>query len=129
MKGVSLSTHLRLAFYMKRWIPPTSCSFQLTQCWYAHTCRTNAYHDRFRDSGTQLHSGHWQINRLHFFCQGIGCYLVETELIKVLQLKYPTISYTNKLDEWSKKTLLTQTLHCRTLKLLRKIKTFLLAAA
>ena len=40
----------------------------------------------------------------------------------MLQLKYPTISYTNKLYEGNKKTLLTQTLHRKTLKLLRKIK-------
>ena len=45
---------------------------------------------------------------------------METELVKVLQLKYPTISYTNKLYEGNKKTLLTQTLHRKTLKLLRK---------
>ena len=44
------------------------------------------------------------------------------QLVKVLQLKYPTISYTNKLYEGNKKTLLTQTLHCKTLKLFRKIK-------
>ena len=36
---------------------------------------------------------------------------METELVKVLQLKYPTISYTKKLYEGNKKTLLTQTLH------------------
>ena len=53
MKGVSLSTHLKVVFYMKR--PPTSCSFQLTQCWCAPTRRTNVYRDWFRDSGTQLH--------------------------------------------------------------------------
>ena len=47
---------------------------------------------------------------------------METELVKVLQLKYPIISYTNKLYEGNKKTLLTQTLHRKTLKLLRKIK-------
>ena len=47
---------------------------------------------------------------------------METELVKVLQLKYPTISYTNKLYEGNKKTLLTQTLHHKTLKLLRKKK-------
>ena len=44
------------------------------------------------------------------------------QLVKVLQLKYPTISYTNKLYEGNKKTLLTQTLHRKTLKLLHKIK-------
>ena len=49
---------------------------------------------------------------------------METELVKVLQLKYPTISYTNKLYEGNKKTLLTQTLHHKTLKLLPKIKIF-----
>ena len=49
---------------------------------------------------------------------------MEAELVKVLQLKYPTISYTKKLYEGNKKTLLTQTLHRKTLKLLRKIKTF-----
>ena len=49
---------------------------------------------------------------------------METELVKVLQLKYPTISYTNKLYERNKKTLLTQTLHRKTLKLFRKIKRF-----
>ena len=37
------------------------------------------------------------------------------QLVKVLQLKYPTISYTNKLYEGNKKTLLTQTLHRKTL--------------
>ena len=47
---------------------------------------------------------------------------METELIKVLQLKYPTISHTNKLYEGNKKTLRTQTLHRKTLKLFRKIK-------
>ena len=113
MKGVSLSTHLKVVFYMKR--PPTSCSFQLTQCWCAPTRRTNVYCDWFRDSGTQLHSGHCLIDRLHSVRQGIGCQHVETELVKVLQLKYPTISYTNKLYEGNKKTLLTQTLHRKTL--------------
>ena len=49
---------------------------------------------------------------------------METELVKVLQLKYPTISNTNKLYEGNKKTLLTQTLHRKMLKLLRKIKKF-----
>ena len=49
---------------------------------------------------------------------------METELVKVLQLKYPTISNTNKLYEGNKKTLLTQTLHRKMLKLLRKIKIF-----
>ena len=49
---------------------------------------------------------------------------METELVKVLQLKYPTISYTNKLYEGNKKTLLTQTLHRKMLKLPRKIKKF-----
>ena len=122
MKGVSLSTHLKVVFYMKR--PPTSCSFQLTQCWCAPTRRTNVYCDWFRDSGTQLHSGHCQIDRLHSVRQGIGCQHVETELVKVLHLKYPTISYTNKLYEENKKILLTQTLHRKTLKLLCKIKTF-----
>ena len=33
MKGVSLSTHLKVIFYMKCWIPPMSCSFQPTQHW------------------------------------------------------------------------------------------------
>ena len=47
---------------------------------------------------------------------------METELVKVLQLKYPTISYTKKLHERNKKTLLTQTLHHKKLKLLHKIK-------
>ena len=49
---------------------------------------------------------------------------METELVKVLQLKYPTISYMNKLYEGNKKTSLTQTLHHKMLKLLPKIKTF-----
>ena len=31
--------------------PPTSCSFQLTQCWCAPTHRTNVYCDWFRHSG------------------------------------------------------------------------------
>ena len=44
------------------------------------------------------------------------------QLVKVLQLKYNTISYTNKLYEGNKQTLLTQTLHPKTLKLLRRIK-------
>ena len=43
MKIVSLSTHLKVIFYMKRWIPPTSCSFQLTKSWCAPTRRTNVY--------------------------------------------------------------------------------------
>ena len=73
MKGVSLSTHLKVVFYMKRWIAQTSCSFQLTQRWCAPTRRTNVYRDWFRDSGTQLHSGHCQIDWLHSVCQGIGC--------------------------------------------------------
>ena len=47
---------------------------------------------------------------------------METELVKALQLKYPTISYTKKLYERNKNTLLTQTLHHKTLKLLHKIK-------
>ena len=52
------------------------------------------------------------------------------QLVQVLQLKYPTISYTNKLYEGNKKTLLTQTLHRKTLKLLFKIKkNFLLRRA
>ena len=42
-------------------------------------------------------------------------YILETDLVKVIQLKYPTISYTNKLYEGNKKTLLTQTLHRKTL--------------
>ena len=41
---------------------------------------------------------------------------METELVKVLQLKYPTISYTNKLYEGNKKTLLAQTVHRKTQK-------------
>ena len=47
---------------------------------------------------------------------------METELVKVLQLKYPAISYTNKLYEGNKKTLIAQTSHRKTLKLLHKIK-------
>ena len=127
MKEISLSTHLKVVFYMKHWIPPTSCSFQLTQRWCAPTHRTNVYRDWFRDSGTQLHSGHCQIDWLHSVRQGIGCLHVETEVAKVLQLKYTTISYPNKLYEGNKKTLLTQTLHHKTLKLLRKIKNFFAA--
>ena len=57
---------------------------------------------------------------------------METEPAEVFQFKSPTISYTNKRkgskknkNEGNKKTLLTQTLHRKTLKLLRKIKTFL----
>ena len=38
----------------------------------------------------------------------------------MVQLKYPTISYKNKLYQGNKKTLLTQTLHRKVLKLLRK---------
>ena len=49
---------------------------------------------------------------------------METEPVKVLQLEYPTISYTNKLHEGNRKTLLTQTLHRKTLKLLREIEIF-----
>ena len=97
--------------------PPTSCSFQLTQHWCITTRRTNVYRDWFHDFGTQLHSGHCQINRLHSVCQGIGFEHVEIELVKVLQLKYSTVSYTNKLYEGKKKTLLTQILHPKMLKL------------
>ena len=120
MKGVSLSTHLKVIFYMKRWIPPLSYSFQLTQRSCAPTCRTSVYCDWFCDSGTQLHSGHCQIDRLHSV-RALGVSM-QKQLVKVLQLKYPTISYTNKLYKRNKKTLLTQTLHCKTLKLLCKIK-------
>ena len=37
MKVVRLSTHLKVVFCMEHWIPPTSCSFQLTQRWCAPT--------------------------------------------------------------------------------------------
>ena len=104
--------------------PPTSCSFQLTQCWCIPTRRTNVYRDWFHDFSTQLHSGQCQINRLHSVHQGNGFEHVEIQLVKVLQLKYSTISYTNKLYEGNKKTLLTQTLHRKMLKLLPKIKNF-----
>ena len=67
VKGVSLSTHLKVVFYMK----------------------------------------HWLID--YIVCQGTGCHHVKTELVKVLQFRYPTISYTDKLYERNKKTLLTQT--------------------
>ena len=50
------------------------------------------------------------------------------QLVKVLQLKYPIISYMNKLYEGNKKTLLTQTLHRKILKLLCKIKKKILTA-
>ena len=120
MKGVSLSIHLKVLCYMKCWIPPTSCSFQLTQYWCTPTCRTNVYHDWFHDSGTQLHSGHCQIDRLHSV-RALDVSMWK-QLVKVLQLKYPTISSTNKLYEGNKKTLSTQTLHHKMLKLLCKIK-------
>ena len=61
------------------------------------------------------------------FVRALGVSMWE-ELVKVLQLKYPTISYKNKLMnkfmKEIKKTFLTQTLHRRTLKLLRKVKKF-----
>ena len=101
MKGVSLSTHLKAVFYMKCWIPSTSCSFQLTQSWCTLTCKTDVYRNWFRDSDAQLNSGHCQIDQLH-----------------------SVLRYTNKLYEENKKPLLIQTLHRKTLKLLRKIKTF-----
>ena len=41
-------------------------------------CRTNEYCDWFCNSGTQLHSGHCQIDRLHSVRQGIGSGHVET---------------------------------------------------
>ena len=47
---------------------------------------------------------------------------MEAKLDRELQLEYPTISYTSKLYEGNRKTLLTQTLHRKMLKLLRKIK-------
>ena len=50
---------------------------------------------------------------------------METELVKVLQLKYPTISYTNKIYEGNKKTLLTQTLHRKMLIASQNQKSFL----
>ena len=90
--------------------PPTSCSFQLTQHWCIPTHRTNVYRDWFHDFGTQLHSGHCQINRLHSVCQGIGFEHVEIELVKVLQLKYPTVSYTNKLYEGKKQNIVNSNL-------------------
>ena len=59
------------------------------------------------------------------FVRALGVSMWE-ELVQVLQLKYPTISYKNKLMnkfmKEIKKTFLTQTLHRRTLKLLRKVK-------
>ena len=44
------------------------------------------------------------------------------QLVKVLQLKYPNISYTSEVYEGNKKKLLTQTLQRKMLNLLRKIK-------
>ena len=64
------------------------------------------------------------VRSITFCSSGIGCQHVETELGKVFQLKYPSISYTNKLYEGNKKTSLTQTSHRKQLKLLRKIKKF-----
>ena len=83
-----------------------NCSFQLTLRWCTLTYRTNVYCNWFL---------------VH---QGIGCQHVETELVKVVQLKYPTISYMNKLYEGNKKTLFTQTFYHKMLKLLCKIKIF-----
>ena len=45
---------------------------------------------------------------------------METELVKKLQPKYPTISYTKKLYEGNKKILVTQTLHPKMLKKSKK---------
>ena len=119
MKGVSLSTHLKIVFYMKRWIPPTSGSFQLTQRWCAPIRRTNVYRDWFRNSGTATFRS--LPDQSMTFCSSGH---KETEPVKVLQLEYPTISYTNKLHEGNRKTLLTQTLHRKTLKLLHEIEIF-----
>ena len=71
MNRVSLSTDQKVVFYMKHLILPTSCSFQLTKHWCTPTRRTNVYRDWFHDSGTQLHSGHCQIDRIHSVCQGM----------------------------------------------------------
>ena len=124
MKGVSLSTHLKVVFYMKRWIPPTSCSFQLTQRWCAPTRRTNVYRDWFRDSGTQLHSGHSLPDRSITFCSSghLGVGMWKQSWLKCFNLNIPLFLIRTNFRKEIKKALLTQTLHRKTLKLLRKIK-------
>ena len=109
MKGVSLSTYLKVVFYLKRWIPRTSCSFQLTQCWCAPTRRTNLYPDWFRDWYTAIFRSRpdrsitfWKQSWLKCFNLNIPLFLIRTNFMKEIK----------KL----------QTLHRKTLKLFRKIK-------
>ena len=47
---------------------------------------------------------------------------METELVKVIQLKYPTISYVNKRYEGNKKNTVNSNFTFKTLKLVSKIK-------
>ena len=99
MKGVSLSTHLKVVFYMKCWIPPRSCSFQLTQCWSTPTRRTNVYHDWFRDSGNKktflTQTLHRKMLKLLCKIKKIFCLRRDTNLTslgKLLQSYFVTIT-------------------------------------
>ena len=57
------------------------------------------------------------------FIRALGVSMLKQSWLKCkYQLKYSTISYTNKLYEENNKTLLIQTLHGKMLKLLRKIR-------
>ena len=57
------------------------------------------------------------------FIRALGVSMWKQSWLKCkYQLKYSTISYTNKLYEENNKTLLIQTLHDKMLKLLRKIR-------
>ena len=121
MKGVSLSIHLKVLCYMKCWIPPTSCSFQLTSIG-AHPPVEQMY--IMTGFMTLVHSYIQVTARLIDYILFVRALDVSMwkQLVKVLQLKYPTISSTNKLYEGNKKTLSTQTLHHKMPKLLCKIK-------
>ena len=102
MKQVSLSTHLKVVFYMKCWIPPTSCIFQLTQRWCAPTRRTNVYCDWF---SRQLHSGHCQIDQLHSVCQALGVNMWKQSWLKCFNLNIPLFLIQTNFMEEIKKTL------------------------
>ena len=121
MKGISWSTYLKVVFYMKRWIPPTSCSLQLTQRWCAPTRRTYVYHHCFM---TLVHS-YIQVTTRSIdyilFVRALGVSMWKQSWLKCFNLNIPLfLIRTNFMKEI--KTLLTQTLHRKTLKLLCKKK-------
>ena len=103
-KGISWSTYLKVVFHMKRWIPPTSCSFQLTQRWCAPTRRTYVYHQCFV---TLVHS-YIQVTARSIdyilFIRALGVSIWKPNWLKCfnlnIPLKYPNFLYEQTL--WRK---------------------------